>query len=265
MSLNVFDMNSWLIALYALAAFASVGWVISLLRKDVSIVDSMWSLMFLIATATYALMADSPGIRAVLLTMLVAIWAVRLAAHITWRNWGEEEDYRYQKIRENNSPNFELKSLYIVFGLQATLAWIISIPLLVAISGDAALGYLDIAGVLLWLVGFIFEAVGDFQLAKFKSGPASKGHVMQTGLWQFTRHPNYFGEFCIWWGFYLIAFSAGGWWSIVSPLLMTVLLLRVSGVAMLEKDIGKRRPKYADYIKRTNAFFPGPPKSGVSA
>jgi len=264
MSTYVFDLFVWITALYALAAFALVGWMISLLRKDVSIVDSMWSLMFLLATAVYVLMANPPGSRVLLVSVLVAIWAVRLAVHITWRNWGEEEDYRYQKIRENNSPKFEFKSLYIVFGLQAILAWVISIPLLVAADADAPVGYLDIAGTIFWLVGFIFEAVGDFQLAKFKADPASKGRVMQTGLWRYTRHPNYFGEFCIWWGFYLIALSAGGWWSIVSPLLMTVLLLRVSGVAMLEKDIGKRRPKYADYIKRTNAFFPGPPKSGVS-
>lgn len=262
---DVFDLNSWLAALLALVGFALVGWVISLLRKDVSIVDSMWSLMFLLAAAVYVLMANPPGPRALLLSVLTVIWAVRLAVHITWRNWGEEEDYRYQQIRENNSPNFEFKSIYIVFGLQALLAWVISLPLLAAINGDAAPGYLDLAGVLLWLVGFTFEAVGDFQLAKFKSDPASKGRVLESGLWRFTRHPNYFGEFCIWWGLYLIALSAGGWWSIMSPLLMTFLLLRVSGVAMLEKDIGKRRPKYADYIRRTNAFFPGPPKSRASA
>jgi steroid 5-alpha reductase family enzyme len=258
-------MNSWLVALLALAVFALIGWLVSLLRKDVSIVDSMWSLMFLIATATYVLLADTPGTRALLTITLVAIWAIRLAVHITWRNWGEEEDYRYQKIRANNSPNFEFKSLYIVFGLQAVLAWIISIPLLLAVDGGGAVGYLDLAGAILWTFGFIFESVGDFQLAKFKSDPSSKGRVLETGLWRFTRHPNYFGEFCIWWGFYLIALSAGGWWSIVSPLLMTFLLLRVSGVAMLEKDIGKRRPKYADYIERTNAFFPGRPKRGASA
>lgn len=264
MPANAFDINSWLTALYALLAFGVVGWLISLLRRDVSIVDSMWSLMFLIATVTYAFLAESPGMRAVLVIVLVAVWSVRLAAHITWRNWGEEEDYRYQKIRKNNSPNFGFKSLYIVFGLQAGLAWIISIPLLIAVNADSAIGYLDIAGAALWLVGFIFETVGDLQLARFKSDPKSQGRVLDTGLWRFTRHPNYFGEFCIWWGFYLIAFSAGGWWSIVSPALMTFLLLRVSGVAMLEKDIGKRRPQYADYIERTNAFFPGPPKRGVS-
>ena len=261
---NTFDLNGWLVALGALAVFGLAGWFISQLRNDVSIVDSMWSLMFLIATGTYVFLADSPGTRAMLVTVLVTIWAVRLAGHITWRNWGEEEDYRYQKIRENNSPNFGFKSLYIVFGLQASLAWIISIPLLIAVNADTAIGYLDFAGAALWLVGFIFETVGDLQLARFKSNPKNQGRVLDTGLWRFTRHPNYFGESCIWWGFYLIAFSAGGWWSIVSPALMTFLLLRVSGVAMLEKDIGKRRPQYVDYIERTNAFFPGPQKRGVS-
>ncbi len=265
MELNAFDIHSWLTALYALTLFALAGWLYSIYRKDVSIVDSMWSLMFLIATAIYALSADLPGSRSLLVTVLVAVWALRLAIYITWRNWGEAEDYRYQKIRENNSPNFEFKSLYIVFGLQAVLAWFISMPLLIAVSGDMPLGYLDAAGTIIWLTGFIFETVGDLQLAKFKSDPRNKGRVLDSGLWRFTRHPNYFGEFCIWWGFYLIAVPVGGWWSIVSPLLMSFLLLRVSGVAMLEKDIGNRRPKYAEYIERTNTFFPGPAKGRASS
>jgi len=196
--------------------------------------------------------------------LLLVLWSLRLAVYITWRNWGEGEDYRYQRIRRNNSPNFTFKSLYIVFGLQAALAWLISLPLLAAMSGARPIGLLDVAAVVLWVVGFVFESLGDLQLAMFKADERNQGKVLQTGLWSVTRHPNYFGDFCIWWSFYLLALSAGGWWSIVSPLLMSFLLLKVSGVAMLEKDIGDRRPEYADYIRRTNAFFPAPPKKETS-
>ncbi|MDQ1345785.1 MAG: hypothetical protein QG586_1316, partial [Pseudomonadota bacterium] len=135
-----------------------------------------------------------------------------------------------------------------------------SLPLLAAIHSDAPLGWLDIAGVALWVVGLVFEAGGDWQLARFKADPGNRGRVLDTGFWRYTRHPNYFGDFCVWWGFFLIALAAGGAWSIVGPVLMSVLLLKVSGVALLEKDIGERRPAYRDYVRRTNAFFPGPPR-----
>ena len=257
----MFNLDAWLFALAALAAFGAFGWLVSLVRKDVSIVDSMWSIMFLIAAWAYSV-STVAGPRTTLILLLVAIWSIRLAGYITWRNWGDEEDYRYQKIRANNSPNFEFKSLYIVFGLQAGLAWIISLPLMAAMNSDAPIGALDAIGVVIWAVGFSFETVGDLQLAQFRANPDNKGKVLNSGLWRLTRHPNYFGDFCLWWGFFLIALSAGGWWSIVSPLVMSFLLLKVSGVAMLERTIGERRPEYADYIRRTNAFFPGPPKAG---
>jgi steroid 5-alpha reductase family enzyme len=253
----MFDGNLWFLSLQALLGFGVAGWLVSLVRRDVSIVDSLWSIMFLIAAVIYY-QAGDVGPRAQLVLLLVALWAIRLAVYITWRNWGEGEDYRYQKIRANNSPNFALKSLYIVFGLQAMLAWVISLPLLAAVTGARPLGALDLAGVFLWTLGFVFESLGDLQLAQFRRSSANKGKVLDRGLWRFTRHPNYFGDFCIWWGFFLMALSAGGWWSIGAPLLMSFLLLRVSGVAMLEKDIGERRPGYAEYVATTNAFFPGP-------
>jgi steroid 5-alpha reductase family enzyme len=181
--------------------------------------------------------------------------------YITKRNRGHGEDRRYQAIRAENEPGFRWKSIYIVFGLQAILAWIIALPLLAATLGTSPLGWLDYTALVLWLIGLFFEAVGDQQLADFKARPENKGKVMDRGLWRYTRHPNYFGEACIWWGYFLFAIAAGGWWTIVSPVLMTFLLLRVSGVALLEKDIGERRPAYRDYIERTNAFFPGPPRS----
>ena len=253
----MFDADLWIRSLQALLAFGVAGWLVSLAKRDVSIVDSLWSIMFLIAAVIYYAFGDA-GPRGQIVLLLTGLWSVRLAAHITWRNWGEGEDYRYRRIRKNNSPHFAFKSLFIVFGLQAALAWFISLPLLAAVTGAGAMGFLDLAGVILWAVGFTFEALGDLQLAQFRRDPANAGKVLDTGLWSVTRHPNYFGDFCVWWGFYLIALSAGGWWSIGAPLLMSFLLLRVSGVAMLEKDIGERRPDYAAYVASTNAFFPGP-------
>jgi steroid 5-alpha reductase family enzyme len=146
----------------------------------------------------------------------------------------------------------------VQWAIAVALAWIVSLPLLGAFSSIAPIGILDYLGLALWVTGFAFEALGDWQLARFKRNPAHADAVMTDGLWRFTRHPNYFGEFCIWWGFWFMAVSAGGWWSVPGPVLLTVLLLRVSGVSLLEKDIGNRRPRYADYVLKTNAFFPGP-------
>jgi steroid 5-alpha reductase family enzyme len=258
----MFELTAYLLALPALLALMVLAWLLSLARRDAGIVDSFWSLAFLLAGGVYYLSLSEPGPRAGLVLALVAIWALRLSLYVTWRNRGEAEDRRYQAIRARNQPNFEFKSLYLVFGLQGLLAWLISLPLLAAMSGQAPLGWLDATGVALWLVGLVFEAGGDWQLARFKADPANRGKVMDRGLWRYTRHPNYFGDFCIWWGFYLLALAAGGWWSILSPLLMSFFLLKVSGVALLESDISERRPAYRDYIRRTNAFFPGPPGSG---
>ena len=257
----MFASHAYVIGLAVLALAALCTWAVSCVRHNVAIVDSLWSLMFMMAAFTYAWAAPALSPRAETVLILVTVWAMRLSIYITARNRGHGEDRRYQAIRARNQPHFELRSLYLVFGLQALLAWIISLPLLGAITTTAPLKLLDFAGGALWVVGFAFEAGGDWQLARFKSDPANHGKVMDRGLWRHTRHPNYFGDFCIWWGFYLIALAAGAWWSIVGPLLMSVLLLRVSGVALLEKDIGERRPQYADYVRRTNAFFPGPRKA----
>jgi len=254
-------------ALYGLAAtfaIAVLTWIMSVAKRDVSIVDSVWSVLILGAAVTYACTLAAPGPRSALVLGLVTAWAVRLAYYITRRNWGEPEDHRYQAIRKRNEPGFTLKSLYLVFGLQAVLAWIVSLALLAALAGDRPLGPLDAIGAAAFLFGLAFETIGDLQLARFKADAQNRGRVLDTGLWRYTRHPNYFGEFCVWWGAYLIALAAGGistLWTIVSPLLMSILLMKVSGVALLEKDIGERRPNYRDYIARTNAFFPGIPRN----
>lgn len=250
--------HPYFIALLAILGVGVASWVLSVFKKDVSFVDSLWSLFFLVAAAVFAFAAEPLSIKGKVVLVLVAIWALRLSIYITARNWGEPEDYRYQLIRANNEPGFAFKSFYIVFGLQGVLAWLIALPLFPAITSGSAFNWIDGVAAALWLLGFSFEAGGDYQLSRFKGRADSKGRVLDSGLWRYTRHPNYFGDFCIWWSFYLFAVASGGWWSIASPLLMSVLLLKVSGVAMLEKTISERRPEYADYIRRTNAFFPGP-------
>jgi len=257
------DLHAALLALAAMALLAALGWGLSAAKRDVSIVDSLWPLFFLLGALAYAALAGAAGPRALLLLALVTIWALRLAGYLTWRNWGEPEDRRYQAIRARNEPGFAWKSGYLIFGLQGLLAWVIAMPLFAGLSGAAPLSAIDYAGVVLWLLGFGFETIADWQLARFKADPASRGRVLDSGLWRYTRHPNYFGEAVLWWGFFLIALAAGGGWTVFAPILMTVLLLKVSGVALLEKDIGERRPDYRDYIARTNAFIPGPPRASA--
>jgi len=253
------DLQAWFVSGAAIALAAVAVWMVSVVRRDVSIVDSLWSLLFLLAVVVYFAVAEAAGPRAWLITAMVAAWALRLSVYITVRNHGKPEDHRYQAIRRNNEPNFWIKSLYIVFLLQGFLAWVICLPALAAVSGQTTPGPLDFIGVALWLIGMYFEVVGDWQLARFRRARPAPGSVLDTGLWRYTRHPNYFGEATLWWGIYLLALSAGAWWTIFAPLLMTFLLLRVSGVALLEKDIAERRPAYRDYVRRTNAFFPGRP------
>ena len=255
------NLHPYLLALTVILVVGFASWLVSVVRKDVSFVDSLWSLFFLVAAGVFAIEAESLSPRGILVLTLVTLWSLRLSIYITARNWGQPEDYRYETIRANNEPGFAFKSLYIVFGLQGVLAWLIALPLLPAITSDVALSPLDLVASLLWITGFVFEAGGDYQLARFKARKDSKGRVLNTGLWRYTRHPNYFGDFCIWWSFYLFAAASGGWWSIASPLLMSILLLKVSGVAMLENTITERRPEYADYIRKTNAFFPGPSRT----
>lgn len=259
-------MTAWQIALAGLGLIATLGlltWLASLVQSDVSLVDRVWSIFIVAAAGVYFTLLPAPGTRGAWLLALGIAWALRLSLYISARNWGHGEDRRYQEIRARNQPGFAVKSLYLVFALQAVLAWIVSAPFFVGMAGSRPIGALDIVGLGVAAFGIVFEAVGDAQMSRFKADPANRGAVMDRGVWRYTRHPNYFGETCVWWGFWLVALGAaglGGAWSVVSPLLMTVLLLKVSGVSLLEKDIGERRPGYRDYIARTNAFFPGPPR-----
>lgn len=253
-------LPAWLAALPAFVVLAIGAWAVATARRNVGLVDIAWSLFFLAGALVFAFRAPSPGARAWLVLALVAAWSLRLATHLAVRNWNAPEDHRYREIRARNEPGFAWKSLYLVFGLQALLAWIIAAPLAAALASSVPIGPLDALGAALAAIGIGFEAIADAQLARFKADPANRGRVMDRGLWRYSRHPNYFGEFCLWWGFYAIALGAGGAWTVFSPLLMAFLLLRVSGVTLLEKDIAERRPAYRDYVARTNAFFPGPPK-----
>lgn len=253
----MFDLNLYLNALGLMLILGIAGWIVSVIKRNVTLVDSLWSLFILLAGCVYIFHENGLTFRDFILISLLFIWSLRLSLYLTWRNRGGHEDHRYQVIRRNNEPHFWLKSLYIIFGLQVVLAWIVSLPLLGAANSAKDLNWLDGIGLALFLLGFAWQSIGDWQLSRFKAKAENRHKVLDSGLWRYSRHPNYFGEFCIWWGFYLFALAAGAWWSIAGPLLMTLLLLKVSGVALLEKDIGARRPDYADYIRRTNAFFPG--------
>ncbi len=245
----------------ALALLLFVVWLFSLKLCDVSIVDVFWGIGFVVVALISVTCGKSPSQRAWLIAVLVVVWGLRLAAYLGWRKWGQPEDHRYRTLRESYGHNFWILSLFLVFGLQAVLIWIISWPLQIAPLGSGEWNGWDAAGSLLWFVGFYFEAVGDLQMARFKADPKNQGKVCSLGLWRYTRHPNYFGDFLVWWGLTLLAFAGGApWWIIASPLTISFLLLRVSGVSLLEKSMKHRAPGYEDYMRRTSSFFPWPPK-----
>ena len=256
------------IAAGAIAAYMTIVWLISLALRDSSIVDVFWGLGFVMTTWIYfALTPGGFAARKWLICGLVTVWGLRLSLYILRRNWGKGEDFRYKKWREAAKGQWWWRSYFKVFLVQGALMWIISMPLLAAQLSPTPvrLTVLDAMAVLLWMVGFFFEAVGDWQMARFKADPANRGQVMRSGLWRYTRHPNYFGDATQWWGYGLLASAANGWWSLFSPLLMTFLLVRVSGVTMLEKDLVNRRPGYRDYVANTSAFvpwFPRKPSAG---
>ncbi len=255
----------------AIAGMMLGMWLLSLPLRNVSIVDIGWGLGFvLVSWVCVAMHLREPGELAAeqfLLPILTTLWGVRLSAYLAWRNIGKGEDYRYREMRERFGPSFVWSSLFIVFGLQGTVMWVVSLPLQAAHawpSSRAPIGWLMGVGIAVWLTGFFFESVGDLQLAWFKSRAEHKGRVMDRGLWRYTRHPNYFGDFMIWWGHWLVSMSMSDpttWWTIISPALMSFLLVRVSGVALLEKSMKQRSPEYVAYIERTSAFFPRPPRA----
>ena len=256
-------ISLWLTAGLVILGLMTLLWLISLALKDSSIVDIFWGAGFVVTfwvTAFLARIDLTP--RVLLLGIIVTLWGLRLSLHILSRNAGKGEDFRYAKWREEAGTSWWWRSFFKVFFLQGILMWIISIPLGATQTGNItrSLGCLDFSGAALWLVGFLFEAGGDWQLTRFRKDHANRGKLLTTGFWSVTRHPNYFGDAAQWWGFYLIAASAGALWAIISPILMTYLLLKVSGVALLEKTLKTAKPGYEKYIARTSAFIPWFPR-----
>lgn len=244
----------------AVAAIAfTLLWLVSLVMRNAGIVDVFWGPAFVIVGGFYLATANGDsGQRAWLIFVLTTLWAVRLALHIGIRNAGSGEDFRYRSWREQSGRSFWWISLFKIFLLQAVVLWIVSSPLLLANSSGprSRLSLIDLFGLSIFLIGFAWEVVSDRQLTRFKSDPANKGRILTTGLWARSRHPNYFGEAVLWWGLGLLAFPTGGWLSIMGPALITFLLMKVSGVAMLDAALVERRPGYTDYIRSTPAFFP---------
>ncbi len=249
-------------AAVVIGAAVVVLWLLSLILRDASIVDIFWGPGFVLVAWVSFVTAEVAEVRHLVVAVLVTVWGLRLGGYLAWRNIGKGEDARYQAMRRHWGGHFWWVSLFTVFALQGAIMWVVSLPVQVAMTADGADTFWPsvAVGAALWTAGLLFETIGDIQLARFKADPANAGRVMDRGLWRYTRHPNYFGDFLVWWGLYLVALGTiEPWWTFIGPLLMSYLLVRVSGVAMLERTITKRRPAYAEYIRRTSAFLPRPP------
>lgn len=255
-------MTAMLVAAATIAALMSVTWLLSVAMRNASIVDLVWGLGFVLVAWAVRLTVDGNNARQWLLVAMVTVWGLRLSIYLTWRNHGNGEDFRYQAMRKHWGVRFWWVSLFTVFAVQGVLMWIVSLGVqLGQVPDTPGLGVLAGIGVAVWAVGVGFEAIGDAQLARFKGDPANAGKVMDRGLWRYTRHPNYFGDACVWWGIALVAAESGlGAFGLIGALVMTVFLRRVSGVTLLEKSLKKRREGYDEYIARTSPFFPRPPK-----
>ena len=249
-------------AAIAIACMMIAVWAISLVMRDASIVDIAWGSGFVLVAWVSYWLSDGNSTRSLLLTVLTTIWGLRLAFYLAKRNLGHGEDFRYQSMRRKHGDRFAIVSLYTVFGLQGLLMFIVSLPVqLGQVREEPGFGIIGVLGVLVWGVGIYFEAVGDAQLAQFKRDPANTGKIMDQGLWRYTRHPNYFGDSCVWWGLGLIAAESSlGIYGLIGPAVMTFLLVKVSGAAMLDRAMLKRKPGYENYVATTSGFIPRPPR-----
>jgi steroid 5-alpha reductase family enzyme len=263
------NTDMMLASLKMLVILGCVTWFVSLIIEDVSIVDYIWSLLTLLAVSTYAYLTGVDHPISLVMLLMVAIWAIRLTWFLVKRGRNKPEDRRYQVIRERNSPNFGYKSLYLIFIFQALVAWVLS-TLFVPVfesgadpSTPAVWSLWHLLGVIVWIFGFVYETVADQQLHYFNSRVVKEGSTLSSGLWRYCRHPNYFGEFCIWWAWFIYAIPTGSAWILVAPLIMTYLLIKFSGVGNMEQGITTRRPDYQAYIDSTNTFFPGKPHRKV--
>ena len=249
-------------AAVAIAVLMVCTWLVSLVLHNASIVDIVWGLGFVVVAWAVGLRVDGNETRQTLLIVMTTLWGMRLATYLFIRNRGKGEDFRYRAMRKRWGPRFGLISLGTVFALQGVLMWLVSLPVqLGQVRERPGLGPLAVVGVAVYLVGLFFETVGDYQLARFKRDLGNAGKVMDRGLWRYTRHPNYFGDACVWWGIALVAAeTAPGRFGLIGAVVMTILLRRVSGVTLLEKSLSRRKPGYDEYVRRTSAFIPRPPR-----
>jgi steroid 5-alpha reductase family enzyme len=256
-------MKLFLQASFLIWTLVSFLWIWSVLIKNVSIVDIFWGFGFVIVNVLYVFNLEVINPRNLLLLILVSIWGLRLTIYLAIRNIGKGEDYRYQQFRKQYGENrYWWFSYFQVFLLQGALILIVSIPLLAIHTSNSSgeLYWLDYISIIIWLIGFSFEAGGDYQLYNFKNNTKNKGKVLNTGFWKYTRHPNYFGDSAVWWSFALFSIAAGGYWQVIGAIIMTLLIIKVSGVALLEKTLNITKPKYKEYIEKTNSFLPWFPK-----
>lgn len=240
-------------------------WLVSIKLRDVSIVDVVWGAGFVVIAWLCFFLTGEITFRKALLVSLTSIWGLRLSVYLARRKFRTPEDYRYQAMRASIGPRFWLASLFLVFGLQAIIMNLVALPTVAGQLDTSPIGFWTMLGVALWILGLLFEAVGDSQLARFKSDVNNRGKVLDRGLWRYTRHPNYFGDFLVWWGIFFAAQGQESWWTAIGPVVMSFLLLRVSGVALLERSLKHNKEGYADYMARTSAFFPWPPGVRTSA
>ena len=253
----------WTIYLGGLAlllACLTLLWLLSVFLHNASIVDPFWGMTFVIAGWYY--FSQTPGgdpSRKLLLVILVTIWGLRLSLYLLWRSWGQGEDFRYQNFRQKYGPDrYWWVSFFQVFMLQGVLAWLVSTPLLGAQIKGGPLNLFDFLAVAMWIIGFIFEAGSDIQLARFKANPANKGQLLTSGFWRYTRHPNYFGDSACWWGFGLLSIAAGSILPAFGAVFMTFLIIRVAGIVQMSKSLRANKPGYEEYARRTSLFIPLP-------
>jgi len=237
-------------------------WVVSLAIRNASIVDIVWGLGFPIVAVVTFIGDSDRGSLDTLIVVMVVVWGLRLGGYLAWRNLGHEEDYRYRAMRRRWGSRFPLVSLLTVFTLQGTLMWVVSLPVQLSHRGEGgSIGGIALIGAVVWVTGLLFESVGDWQLTRFKSDPSNAGKVMDRGLWRYTRHPNYFGDCLVWWGIAITASTVPiARWGLIGAVVMNVLLVRVSGKALLERSLSKRKDGWSEYAARTSGFIPRPPR-----
>jgi steroid 5-alpha reductase family enzyme len=255
-------MSHYIILALILFVYFNLWFIISLLKKRNDVADIAWGLGFVLMAWSSFLLVENFNFRSLGLNILVSIWGLRLAWHISARNKGKSEDYRYLAWRKEWGKWFYIRSYLQVYLLQGSLLYLIALPvLMVNLNQGLSINIIDGLGFLVWLSGFFFEVIGDAQLKNFIKNPINQGKLLQSGLWKYTRHPNYFGEVMQWWGVWLIALNTpNGWFSIIGPIAITILILKVSGIPLLEKKMATN-PEFAEYKKRTSVFIPLPSRA----